>query len=353
MHKVWYRASKGSWFVTFRENGERKQIRLVQAPKTAEGRKLADAQLVRELKARPDTDDAPSASRWITVAHVLNGFLTHSREEHDAATATWYAHLVASFLAKWGKLRITQLRKRHVRAWLKESGYNSTSQNGALGAVKRAFNWAVEEEHISRNPIAHVRKPRRATRDRILEPAERELILSSIRDQSFRDFVLGMSLTGCRPGEVARVTRADVNLEHGVWVLAKHKTVKRTGKPRIVYLSPEALALTQRLMAKNPDGPIFRNHRGKRPWTSNAVRQRFKRLRRKFPQLKGVVAYTYRASFATDALEKGIPDATVAELLGHSGTGTLHRFYNKLSAKVTHLRNAAATAGAPQCGVAE
>ncbi len=52
MHKVWYRASKGSWFVTFRENGERKQIRLVQAPKTAEGRKLAEAQLVRELKAR-------------------------------------------------------------------------------------------------------------------------------------------------------------------------------------------------------------------------------------------------------------------------------------------------------------
>lgn len=352
MHKVWYRASKGSWFVTFHEHGQRKQIRLVTAPKTKEGKKLAEAQLVRELKARPDIEESPGTPRWLTVGHVIKGFLKHSVEEHDAATAKWYGHMVASFLAKWGKLRITQLRRRHVRKWLKESRYNPTSQNKALGCVKRAFNWAVEEEYIFRNPIAHVRKPRGVTRDRILEAGERELILSAIRDESFRDFILGMSLTGCRPGEVASVTRENVSLQHGIWVLPKHKTAKRTGRPRVVYLSPAALELTTRLMAKNPEGSIFRSYRGGKPWTRNAVRQRFKRLRQKFPQLAGVVAYTYRSSFATDALEKGIPDATVAELLGHTGTGTLHRFYNKLSAKVTHLRNAAATAGAAQRAVA-
>lgn len=353
MHKVWYRASKGSWFVTFHEGGQRKQLRLVKAPKTREGRKLAEAQLLRELKARPEIEESSTSPRWITVAHVIDAFLKHSKEEHDPDTATWYAFMCATFKAKWGKLRVTQLRKRHVRRWLKESKYNPTSQNRALGCVKRAFNWAVEEEHILRNPIAHVRKPRFVTRDRILEPGERELILSAIRDESFRDFILGMSMTGCRPGEVASVTRENVSLQHGVWILPKHKTAKRTGRPRIVYLSPAALALTTRLMAKHPEGPIFRNYRGGKPWSRNAIRQRFKRIRQKFPQLAGVVAYTYRSSFATDALEKGIPDATVAELLGHSGTGTLHRFYNKLSAKVTHLRNAAATAGVDQLGVAQ
>ena len=50
--------------------------------------------------------------------------------------------------------------------------------------------------------------------------------------------------TGCRPGEVARVTAADVNLELGVWILKRHKTAKKTGKPRIVYLMPSMIDLT-------------------------------------------------------------------------------------------------------------
>jgi hypothetical protein len=55
-----------------------------------------------------------------------------------------------------------------------------------------------------------------------------------IRDQAFRDFVFAMQETDCRPSEVARVTAGHVNLELGVWVFSDHKTVKKTGKPRIV-----------------------------------------------------------------------------------------------------------------------
>lgn len=54
-----------------------------------------------------------------------------------------------------------------------------------------------------------------------------------------------------------------------------------------------------------------------------------------------MVAYTYRGSFATDALEAGVPDASVAALLGHTNTATLHRFYNQLSSRTGHLKDAA------------
>jgi integrase len=53
------------------------------------------------------------------------------------------------------------------------------------------------------------------------------------------------------------------------------------------------------------------------------------------------VAYTYRSSFATDALERGVPDATVSALLGHTNTETLHRFYNRLSKRINYLKGAA------------
>jgi integrase len=48
----------------------------------------------------------------------------------------------------------------------------------------------------------------------------------------------------------------------------------------------------------------------------------------------------YRHTCATDALTNGVPDAQVAELLGHSGTAMLHRHYAHLVAKSRVLKEA-------------
>lgn len=112
---------------------------------------------------------------------------------------------------------------------------------------------------------------------------------------------------------------------------------------------PEALELTRELIARHPEGPLFLNSRGK-PWTCNAVRIRFRNLRKRHPELKGIVAYSYRSSFATDALESGVPDATVAALLGHTNTATLHKHYARLSGRLDHLKDAAGKASRPRVG---
>src|SRR5262249_38605384 len=147
--------------------GRQHQVHLIKAPNDRDGKKLAEARLVEELAARqlvPKPEGGVKAPGWLTVAHVLRGFLKHSRYEHEKATADWYEDLLEPFTPRSGKLRYSRLRKRHVRAWLRELGYNATSANKAVGALKRAFNWAVEEEHIPRSPVAHVRKPKALTR---------------------------------------------------------------------------------------------------------------------------------------------------------------------------------------------
>ncbi len=342
MQKVWYRLGNKSWYATFTEGGQQRQMRLLTGPKDRAHKQLAKQKLLAELKSRPAKPKL--GPEWLTVRGVIKGFLRHSRKNHEPATALWYRNLLRGFARLFGRLPVSQLARKHVLRWIRKSKYNPTSANRAIGALKRAFNWAVEEEHIRENPIAHVRKPKSLTRDRILTVPERELILSSIRGPAFRDFVAGMTLTGCRPGEVARVRKEDVNLDVGVWVLQKHKTRKQTGKPRVIYLCPAAIELTKKRLALCPDGSqLFLNSRRK-PWTGNAVRIRFRNLRTKFPQLKGIIAYTYRSNFATDALEAGVPDTAVASLLGHTTPATLHKFYNRLSQKVDYLREAAGKA---------
>ena len=103
-----------------------------------------------------------------------------------------------------------------------------------------------------------------------------------------------------------------------------------------------ARARSRRLCERHPAGAIFRNQDGN-PWTLQAINCRFKRKRnRKNDKLdKGITAYVYRPSWATDALENGVPDASVAELMGHSNTAMLHKHYSKLRENREHLRKAA------------
>jgi integrase len=70
----------------------------------------------------------------------------------------------------------------------------------------------------------------------------------------------------------------------------------------------------------------------------------YKRLRESLPHLQGVVSYTYRHSFVTDALEQGVGVAQVAELLGHTSTDMVMSHYQHLSEKREHLRKAAVQA---------
>ena len=53
-----------------------------------------------------------------------------------------------------------------------------------------------------------------------------------------------------------------------------------------------------------------------------------------------MVAYGLRHLFATDGLERGVPIATMAELLGHSSTKMISERYSHLADRHEHLKSA-------------
>ena len=107
----------------------------------------------------------------------------------------------------------------------------------------------------------------------------------------------------------------------------------------MVYLTSVMAEMTKRLVALRPTGPLFPTFKQGRPFTKNAIRCRFRRLQAKLPHQKHFVAYNYRATFATNALENGVGIAQVAELLGHADTTMVSKHYSMLSQKVQHLRD--------------
>lgn len=365
--KPFFREFDGCWYAQTRVGGKRKQVKLRDLsnnPIRGEENEAAAWKAFHRLMAE-DPANLPAPSQ-LKVAEVCDLFLSaicpyagqapetppkanaeqpplKAGATHDVRTYWWYRKYLQSFCDFFGTLLALDVKPLHVSRWLDAHPKWTTSRRCAVICVKRAYNWAEAEGVINANPMKKVKKPSPVRRDRILAPEERSALLAAIRDQEFRDFVFALQETGCRPGEVRRVTAAQVNLELGVWVLEHHKTRKKTGLPRVIYLTPGMIELCRRLCEKWPEGPIFRGpaRKGCKPFSRNAVRCRFRRLRAKLPQLKGVISYTFRHSYITDALERGVPAATVAELAGHTDLKMIQAHYAHLSEKREHLAEAA------------
>lgn len=328
----WFRDSKNAWYVQFRG----KQVRLAAG---RENHAAAMAAFYRLMAA--EEVPAPSA---VLVVQVCDYFLEWSQRHHAPATYDWCKGFLADFCAFSGngKLAASAVKPFHLTRWVDSKDWTG-ARRSSQQIVKRAFSWARREGLITTDPFADVKLPPIKPRDRLLTPKEQEEIHSAVEDVEFRNYLTALRESGARPSEVARVTANDVDLKQGLWVLAKHKTAKKTGRPRVIYLSPPLLALTKEMMERHPSGVLFPNRRGK-AFDRNAVRCRFRRLQEKLPHLGRVQAYLYRHQYATAALEAGVGVAQVAELLGHKGTDMVMRHYGHLNQKVQHMREMAARA---------
>jgi integrase len=154
---------------------------------------------------------------------------------------------------------------------------------------------------------------------------------------AIRDALAALHGTGCRPAELCKVEARHFDASAGAWLLHEHKT-EGSGKMRVILLPPGVVGLCKALAERHPAGPLFRDTKGK-PLTPDRLRNWLFKTRRRLG-LRRVIAYGYRHGLATDALAAGVPDAQVAELLGHSGTAMLHKHYSHLVAKARVLRGA-------------
>ncbi len=191
------------------------------------------------------------------------------------------------------------------------------------------------------NPVKGIRKLKAKSRgaDAVIEAGEHERLMEAA-PAYLRDVLFALRESGARPCEVLTVEAKDFHAEAGLWVLHKHKTAHKTGKPRIIYLTPGLTALCRELAKRHPEGALFRRRSGKPFPPAYYLARLVRQLRRRLGMRESVTPYGMRHAFATDALANGIPDAHVAELLGHSGTAMLHRHYAHLTARSQALRDA-------------
>jgi len=335
--RPFFRKHDSWWVVQLRQGSKRWQHKLVKGtmPKGKDTEQEA-YQLFNQLMAE-GSDSLPAPNK-IRMTELLAAFLEHAAGSVKARTFEWYKMFLVSFDELYGTLRPHQVTAEIVEAWLKtEKGWKGC-RRGAIMTLKRALKWAFENRKITSHPLQYLKVPPARRRERYLTPEERKQIYDNYPEgDPFRDFLFGLEQTGCRPGEIAKVTAADVDLRTGAWELAEHKTEGKTGEKRIIILTPAMMELTQKLMQKYPEGPLFRNKKGN-AWGRYSIRWRFRRVREKLKLGKDVVSYLYRHAVCTDLLEAGVGLAQTCEILGHKTTVMVMRHYSKIRDRRDHLR---------------
>lgn len=276
----------------------------------------------------------------LSVSSCVRRFLAWVNVNRRPKTHEHYRYQLGRFVKLHGRRRVTAL----TPAMLESFGRSAHLKQ----SVQRLCAWLHRSEKtLAANPLAGMPKPRTGMRKRILERVDVVRLLRAA-DRDFRPFLLVLRETMCRPqearglrwddvcdgsnpGDGRRVTANDAG--YLVLPAAKGYEWRRDQfAERVIPISPRLGRLLERL-ARRPvtlAGAMLINSLG-RPWTSNAVRLRFRRLRFRLGLVadrrgERVVAYTLRHTTATAAAAAGVGTWMLAGMLGHSSPRTSERY---------------------------
>lgn len=275
-----------------------------------------------------------------SFAEVADSWLAHVQENHDPDRFRLCQARVNDFIAFLGRdINVRELRAGHVEEWVRsKTGVQSDGTRRLYKAMILAcLNWAASKKVrlIAKNPIrGKLDLPEGVSRggEAVWTPEVFKLVLRNVNEQ-FADFLKVLAWTGARPSTVRRVEAKHYRRSLKLWDLEEvYRGRKHTKKiVRRVWLPPQAVKLVEKLNKKWPEGPIFRNSKGK-AYTGDVVTMMMFKLKRRVPALPpGLTVYGLRHTFATRFIVQH-PDKLeyLRELLGHRDLTMIRKHYGHL-----------------------
>jgi integrase len=293
-----------------------------------------------ELMARPPVPEPPPvAGPDAEAIVVLDAFLDWCQKNRAPRTYAWYQAFFQALVDTIPDgLPARDLKPYHLTQVMDaRAGWGNNTRHDFVTAVSRAFNWALRQRLIDRNPVALTEKLAREARELAATPADVAAVLAAVKEPNFRDLVRFVWESGVRPQE-ARAVEArhdDFALKRVVFPPREAKGRKRH---RVVYLTDAAAEILRPLAEARPEGALFRNSEG-RPWTKDAINCAFCRLEKKLGRKLHLGAL--RKGYCTEALKNGVDTHTLAHLMGHADAVMISRVYARVQADPRFMAEAA------------
>lgn len=327
-------AERGGYFTTYM--GQRERLHSCAIDDKPNGpHYLAAMAAFAELMQTRDKP-APSDSR---LSVLIERWIAHT-DSRCPATARVSGMLLKSFVAKLGHIQASQLHIRHVLDWaFARSSWGMTTKHTAVVRVRAALSWNTKMGYLTTNPLAGAYRPKHLTPSargaEYLLPKEVSEVLLATAPPAVRDLLTALATTGARPAELTNALannycRAGRYIRHRgdekTGFVHKNATKKKTGdRDRVIYVNDQVVELIERNMKTG--AILFPTATGK-VYTPANLQGAMRRLLDKPVVVVAlatagmkpsqVIPYSFRHTFITNAILRGVPIKTVADLTGTS-----------------------------------
>lgn len=225
--------------------------------------------------------------------------------------------------------QVTNLTIRSFMAFLDRKGISKRSINRKLSAIRGLFDFALKRNFVVLNPVEFVLSPKfQKNLPSVLNESEVKKIIDSVDVsclQGIRDRALIELLysSGLRAAELIGLSEYQIDFEY-----REIRVVGKGEKERVTFFSNTAKEWVLKYISEKKRETkaytkdfIFANLKGGH-LTDRSLRRIIEGYSKKAGILKEVTPHTFRHTFATVLLNKGMDIRMVQELLGHSSIVT-------------------------------
>jgi integrase len=264
------------------------------------------------------------ATGAMTVTALIESFLEKHARPNLRTAAEIERRVRKNVIPRIGNVRLAELHRRDINR-----AVDPIVRRGRLAEACRVFEdlrsimrWALARGDLDRNPMEGMKKPAAPrTRTRVLNDDEIKVLWNDLpktlaKSKSCQRIIQLCLVTGQRVGEVAGMTRAELDLTRREWHLPATRT--KNAHPHCVALSDLAIRIISEALADAGNSPfVFPSYGGALP--AMAVARTIIRAQGRF----GIAqwsAHDLRRSAITAMARAGVPPIVLGHIANHRTT---------------------------------
>lgn len=302
------------------------------------------------VKSRVVVGKNPSVERKVdrtvpTVAQLSERYLEHVRSYKRSADID-ERYLRLHILPKFGKRRINQLDRVEILEWLNanvKDGYAQATVNRwqviLAHMLRMAKVWDIAGSETNVLEGVKQKDPGNMV-ERFLTPDETRRLRRAVEESPnplLAPIVALLLLTGCRKRELLDAKWDEFRLDQELWRIPTTKT----GKPRHVPLSDDAVAVLQALPRHKGCPYVVPSPKTMKPFTSIYTSWNHARIAAGLPDVR---VHDLRHSMASNMANSGQSLYVIGSILGHSQPRTTMRYAHLSNEALHKAANAASVA---------
>lgn len=347
--------------------GQRKALyswRLTEADPVPKGKRKDTSLREKERQIQKDLDDQiiPNGGN-MTVLELVKRYISQKRGVRHNTQANYNFVINVIAKEKFGQLRIDKVKLSDAKEWLiklQSDGRGYSSIHSIRGVVRPAFQLAVDDDLIRKNPfefqLATVVVNDSVTRDAITRQQERQFLEFIKGDKHFSIYYEGICIlfkTGLRISEFCGLTFDDIDFKNH-YISVDHQLqrkrnmeyiiedTKTDSGTRLVPMTAEVERCFKHIISnrKKPkiepmiDGKVGFLYLDKNgmPMVALHWEKYFQHIREKYNsiykiQLPDITPHVARHTFCSNMAKSGMNPKTLQKIMGHSDIGVTLNTY--------------------------